>query len=97
MISQAAEVINRTLSKVGGGPLFLTAVNTYRGGTAVSAGSLFVDGVVPNRVSLGAGARLGGNGTVAAITSRVSKRATPATQKENTCGNVPGSFAASKG
>jgi autotransporter-associated beta strand protein len=56
------------ITKVGDGALFLTANSTYTGGTNILAGSLFVNGTLQSRVRLSAG-RLGGTGTVKAITT----------------------------
>jgi trimeric autotransporter adhesin len=58
------------LTKAGGGTLDLTADNTYSGSTAVSAGTLLVDGNQGgSAVAISSGATLGGVGTVGTINS----------------------------
>ena len=54
------------LTKLGSGPLTLSATETYSAGTIVSAGTLFLNGSLPagNAVSVNAGGTLGGNGTI---------------------------------
>lgn len=53
------------LVKLGSGTVTLSAVNTYAGPTAVSNGTLRVDGAIgPGAVSVAVGAGLGGRGTV---------------------------------
>jgi autotransporter-associated beta strand protein len=57
------------LVKQGSGTFTLSGANTYSGPTMVSAGTLLVLGSQPNSsVTVGAGATLGGTGTVGAIT-----------------------------
>ena len=58
------------LTKAGGGTLDLTADNTYTGATAVSSGTLLVDGDQDgSAVTIASGATLGGVGTVGAISA----------------------------
>ena len=59
----------RPLEKIGAGTLVLTATSTYTGATTVSAGTLVVDGAIADSaVTVNAGARLAGTGTVGATT-----------------------------
>jgi autotransporter-associated beta strand protein len=56
--------------KAGSGTLDLTADSTYTGSTAVNAGSLFADGDLgASSVTIASGAKLGGVGTVGAISA----------------------------
>jgi trimeric autotransporter adhesin len=58
------------ITKAGGGTLDLTADNTYSGATALSAGTLLVDGNQGgSSVAIASGATLGGVGTVGTITA----------------------------
>ena len=54
------------LIKVGSGPLFLTATETYTAGTIVNSGTLFLTGSLPvgNAVSVSSSGTLAGNGLV---------------------------------
>ncbi len=67
--SEFAGVISGTggLTKTGSGTLTLSGANTYTGVTNVSAGLLTVNGSITSAVTLGAGGRLGGNGTIGAL------------------------------
>jgi autotransporter-associated beta strand protein len=56
----------RSLEKIGAGTLVPTAANTYSGPTAITAGTLIVNG--NSAVAVNSGAALDGTGTVGAIT-----------------------------
>ena len=65
---------NLGITKAGGGTLLLTADNTYSGSTALSAGTLLVDGNQGSSdVSVASGATLGGTGTVKSISAAGGK------------------------
>jgi autotransporter-associated beta strand protein len=57
---------NFPLTKIGSGPLTLTATETYNGGTLVNAGTLFLNGSLPagNAVTVNSGATLAGIGAI---------------------------------
>lgn len=59
------------LSLLGNGPKSLDGVNTYAGSTAITAGSIRVNGSITNdsTVAVGSGAQLGGNGTINSTTT----------------------------
>jgi fibronectin-binding autotransporter adhesin len=69
------------LQKFGAGALVLTAANTYSAATQVNAGTLLVDGSILSSpsVTVASGARLGGSGSVTAISGagRVSPGNSP--------------------
>ncbi|RAN82321.1 hypothetical protein B5P43_07850 [Bacillus sp. SRB_336] len=56
------------LVKTGAGTLVLTGADTYTGGTAVSAGTLDVEGSLASSVSVGNGATLIGTGSMGGMT-----------------------------
>ncbi|CAN5834310.1 hypothetical protein BH11VER1_BH11VER1_04950 [soil metagenome] len=62
-LTNGANALN--LTKVGTGTQVLSGVNTYKGTTNVSAGSLIINGSLANTVTtVSAGAKLGGTGTI---------------------------------
>ncbi|MFG1465914.1 autotransporter-associated beta strand repeat-containing protein [Xanthobacter sp. DSM 24535] len=60
------------LAKTGDGTTVLTGMNTYTGGTSISAGTLMVDGTVVGAMNVASGGTLGGNGTVGGVTTVAS-------------------------
>ena len=56
------------LNITGGGTLYLTAKNTYTGGTSILAGSVILNGSLPGAVSVASGATFGGTGSVGSLT-----------------------------
>lgn len=52
------------VEKIGAGSAILSAINTYTGGTVVSAGELLINGSVLGNMTVDAGAKLGGIGTI---------------------------------
>lgn len=52
------------LTKVGLGTLTLSGINTYTGPTAVNNGMLVIDGVLATNVTVAAGAKLAGSGSI---------------------------------
>lgn len=63
------------ISKEGGGRWILQGDNTYKGTTAITAGTLQIDGTqmaATGSVSIGAAGTLAGNGTVGGLTSTVA-------------------------
>ena len=59
------------LNLIGNGPKSLDGVNTYAGPTAITAGSVRVNGSITNdsTVTVASGAQLGGNGTISSTTT----------------------------
>jgi len=59
------------LNLIGNGPKSLDGVNTYAGPTAITAGSVRVNGSITNdsTVTVASGAQLGGNGTIGSTTT----------------------------
>jgi autotransporter-associated beta strand protein len=73
------------LTKIGAGTLALSNANTYTGATAVTAGTLIVNGSIANSaVTVSAGATLAGTGTVGATTIQSGGTFAP--------GNSPGTM-----
>jgi fibronectin-binding autotransporter adhesin len=66
-----------TLTKTGTGTLNLTGANSYTGATTVSGGKLAVNGSIVSPVTVTAGGRLGGTGTVANVTIGAGGRYAP--------------------
>ena len=55
------------LTKTGSGSLILTGANTYSGATAVSEGTLRVNGTHVSAITVSSSASLGGNGTISGL------------------------------
>jgi autotransporter-associated beta strand protein len=76
-------VYTTTVVKVGSGTWVLSGVNSYRGATLISNGTLLVHGVVSGAVTAVSGATLGGTGTVGNVTinsgGTISPGASPGT------------------
>jgi subtilase-type serine protease len=66
-----------SLVKSGAGRLILEGNNSYRGDTLVNGGLLSVNGSLASAVQVNAGATLGGNGQVGALTARSGGRVAP--------------------
>lgn len=77
------------VTKLGNGTLTLSGANTYTGATAVSAGSLVVDGSMSSATTVQSGASLGGSGTVASVTVQSGGTIAP--------GNSPGTLTITNG
>ena len=86
-----------TVTKNGAGTLTLTGENTYTGATTVAGGMLVVDGsIARSSVSVNAGARLAGVGTVGPTTINAGAVVAPGTASNGTL-NVNGDLSFSPG
>lgn len=71
--------IHGQVTKQGSGSLTLTAVNTYDGNTTINAGTLFINGRLPNsNITIGAAGTLGGggNGTTTGVVANIDNNGT---------------------